>query len=48
MYQFSACEWIKGEYAIISWSMAEKLSVNLIQNPVSQMEFILWQTVRKV
>lgn len=25
MYQFSACEWIKGEYAIISWSMAEKI-----------------------
>ena len=25
MYQFSACEWIKGEYAVISWSMAEKI-----------------------
>lgn len=25
MYQFSACEWIKGEYAIISWSMAKKI-----------------------
>lgn len=25
MYQFPACEWIKGEYAIISWSMAEKI-----------------------
>ena len=25
MYQFSACEWTKGEYAIISWSMAEKI-----------------------
>ena len=25
MYQFSACEWINGEYAVISWSMAEKI-----------------------
>ena len=25
MYQYSACEWIKGEYAIISWSMAKKI-----------------------
>ena len=25
MYQFSACKWIKGEYAIISWPVAEKI-----------------------
>ena len=48
MYQFSACEWIKGEYAIISWSMAEKIIRELDTESLSQMGFILRQTVRKV
>ena len=40
--RFSACEWIKGEYAIISWSMAEKIIRELdTEIPSARWKFII-------